>query len=86
MNEQDIEIVCQEIKQLLIEKNMRYGQGNIARFGEKGVVIRSFDKVDRLKTLLFDKVEATTDEAIEDSWRDLAGYAIIGLLFHRGKW
>ena len=86
MDEKEIDTIYWEIKTLLIEKNTRYGKGNIARFGEKGVLMRSFDKVDRLKTLLFDNIEATTDEAVEDSWKDLAGYAIIGLMFHRGKW
>ncbi|MDP6293351.1 MAG: nucleotide modification associated domain-containing protein [Candidatus Woesearchaeota archaeon] len=74
------------IRELLIEKNKRYGEANIRKFGSMGVVIRSSDKVERLRTLLFDKVEASVDESVEDSWKDLAGYAIIGAMLQQEKW
>ena len=82
----EIDEVCKEIRTLLVEKNKRYGGKNIEEFGQEGVVIRINDKIDRLKNIVFNKVKETEDETIEDTWKDLAGYAILGLMLHRGKW
>ena len=73
-----------EIKNLLIEKNKRYGENNIRKFGEQGIVIRASDKVERLRTMLFEKVGDTNDESIDDTWMDLAGYAILALMLRKG--
>jgi hypothetical protein len=86
MNKEEIDKICEEIKNLLIEKNKRYGKTNISEFGEQGVTIRINDKVERLKNIVMNKVEETDDERLEDTYKDLAGYAIIGLMVHRGKW
>lgn len=66
-------------------KQTDYGSGNISAFGEFGVLVRCSDKVNRLKTLLEAK-RAPKNEALEDSWKDLANYGIIGLMCHRGLW
>jgi len=41
---------------LFIQKQLDYGSGNIARFGELGVMVRANDKIERLRTLLLDGV------------------------------
>lgn len=66
-------------------KQKDYGSGNISAFGEFGVLVRCSDKVNRLKTLLESK-RAAKNEPVEDSWKDLANYGIIGLMCHRGIW
>lgn len=70
---------------LFEKKNLAYGTGNISCFGELGVLVRSNDKVERLKTLL-NRDENPSWETREDSWRDLSIHAAIGLLTARGDW
>lgn len=73
--------------QLFDRKQQDYGSGNIAVFGEKGVIVRSSDKIQRLKHMVFDgNGDSTVNEAIVDSWQDLANYGVIGHLCHEGKW
>ena len=81
MNEYDKVIkVC---RQIAIDKNLDYGSDNLTAFGQKGIVIRMYDKMQRLKNLLFDKGEETldvNDEAIEDTLRDLLNYAAFAVM------
>lgn len=87
----DLEIaiaeVFQEYFKLWQKKQASYGKGNIGAFGERGCLIRSYDKIQRLKKALFDGQEETLeDEKLEDTWLDLLGYAAMGLMCHRGAW
>lgn len=70
---------------LLDEKNRDYGPGNISAFGEKGVIVRLNDKVERLKTLVWGD-KHPEHEKVSDTWLDIANYGVIGLLCHRGDW
>jgi len=68
-------------------KQKSYGPYNISVFGERGVVIRSNDKIQRLIRMVWQEVKnPLTDETIEDTWGDLAVYAIIALLWRKGEW
>ena len=71
--------------QVMDSKQRDYGSNNIASFGEYGVLVRTWDKVSRLKNLLQNNSEPK-NESIEDSWLDLANYAIIGVLCRRNLW
>ena len=71
--------------QVMDSKQRDYGSNNIATFGEYGVLVRTWDKVSRLKNLLQNNSEPK-NESIEDSWLDLANYAIIGVLCRRNLW
>lgn len=71
--------------QTLDRKQRDYGSSNIAAFGEYGVMVRVWDKVSRLRNLL-QNVKDPANESVEDTWLDLANYAIIGLLCRRGEW
>lgn len=82
--EKEIVDACNALAKLLIGKRRDYGQGNIARHGELGIIVRADDKLARLQNLL--KAHTVNHESIEDTWQDLAGYGIIGLLFKKGKW
>ena len=74
-----------ESAMLLDSKNRDYGPGNISAFGEAGVVVRLNDKVERLKTLVWQN-RSPQHEKVSDTWLDIANYGIIGLLCHRGEW
>lgn len=86
MNEQELDKILAEIRTTLIEKNKRYGRENIAKFGEKGILVRSSDKVERLIQMIWNSIPDTKDETIDDTWKDLVGYGIIGILWRNGKW
>ena len=70
---------------LLDRKNRDYGPGNISAFGEQGVIVRVNDKVERLKTLVWGG-KHPQHEKVEDTWKDLTNYGVIGLMCHRGDW
>lgn len=70
---------------LLDRKNRDYGTGNISAFGEKGVIVRLNDKVERLKTLVWGD-KHPEHEKVEDTWLDVANYGVIGLMCHRRDW
>ena len=80
--------VCDEIGNLLITKQADYGPGNInnAHGGAiNGLLVRIGDKFERLKNLFSNKT-TPNHESIEDSFKDLANYAIIALMVERGTW
>lgn len=70
---------------LLDRKNRDYGPDNISAFGERGVIVRVNDKVERLKTLVWGD-KHPQHEKVEDTWKDLTNYGVIGLMCHRGDW
>jgi hypothetical protein len=81
-------IIATEIAELVIKKQHDYGHGNINAYGELGIKVRVSDKKERLKNLL-DKIDEELNskplnESLEDSWMDIAGYGIIGLMWTRG--
>lgn len=84
--QQMFSMIFSEATVLMASKQAAYGPGNIADFGELGVLIRANDKVRRLKHLLFENGTATNDESVDDSWRDLLNYAAIAIAVRRGWW
>lgn len=79
-----------------LDKNADYSPANILGTGEIGVAVRLWDKVARLLNLLgFDiqaelqeqrPVREPRNEAIADTYLDLACYGIIGGLVRQRKW
>jgi hypothetical protein len=68
-------------------KQKDYGSQNIAKFGEKGVLVRVTDKIERLKNLLWDRNDAApSNESLADTWDDIHVYAVIGRLCRDNKW
>ncbi|WP_448523095.1 hypothetical protein [Pseudothermotoga sp.] len=61
------------------KKQAGHGTGNIAKFGEVGLLVRLNDKVERLINLVTNS-ERPENEAIDDTLRDIANYAIIWLI------
>ena len=75
-----------ECVSLLDSKQKDYGPGNISRFGVKGLSVRLYDKVERLANLLMDKEETPENESLEDTFKDIANYGLIGLMLLRDQW
>lgn len=71
-----------EIRDLLCQKGTDYGPHNLSRFGELGILIRVSDKIDRLISM-GKSTAAVIDETIEDTWKDIAGYALLALVERR---
>lgn len=77
------EIVCFELLQMFLKKHRDYGKGNILDTGEMGILFRISDKVNRLKNLVGNK-KSPQNETKEETWIDIAVYAVIAVLYHRG--
>lgn len=66
-----------------IRKHKDYGKGNILDTGELGIVFRINDKLRRLQNLA-SKDKAPANESIEETWIDIAVYAVIAVLLRKG--
>ena len=78
--------IAAECVKLLDEKQKDYGPRNISRFGAKGLSVRLYDKVERLANLLLDRGELPKNESLEDTFKDIANYGLIGLMLLRDEW
>ena len=93
MNEPlDIEIhaydLAEELVELLVSKHKDYGPKNISSApggALNGLRVRMHDKLARINNLI-DSGRDPNHESLEESFKDMANYAIIGLLVMRGKW
>lgn len=86
--EEDAQKIYDELLAILVKKQIDYGPYNIwsAPGGAtNGLMVRISDKLERLKNLIYKKVKPN-NESIEDSFIDLANYAIIALMVERGVW
>lgn len=73
---------AEEVVELVVRKSADYGGFNIEVVGERGIALRCLDKTSRLMSLL--EGQPPENEPVEDTWRDLAGYALIALARRRG--
>ena len=71
------------VAEVVIAKQHDYGHDNILVFKEQGLVVRLWDKISRLKNLVWNS-NNPKNESIEDTFTDIAGYAIIGLMLAEG--
>lgn len=86
--EEDVRIVYDELMSILLAKHKDYGAKNIADApggALNGLRVRIHDKIARINNLVDSRREAQY-ESLEDSFKDLANYAIIALLVLRDKW
>jgi hypothetical protein len=86
--EEDAQKIYDELLAILVKKQADYGPFNIWNApggATNGLMVRMSDKLERLKNLIYNSVEPS-NEALEDSFVDLANYAIIALLVERGVW
>ena len=85
MNLKELQNILKEIEILLKRKNEMYGDENIIKIGEEGILVRLEEKLERLKHLSKIKKDPA-EETIEDTWKDIIGYGIIGIMLKRKKW
>ena len=81
-NGRSFESICCELIALHERKNKDYGgafDDTMRMFGPTALAIRLHDKVNRVISLVKNNKAEVQDEAIEDTLRDLASYAIMGL-------
>ena len=83
MAKEAFRIVCENVR-IMDTKQQDYGSGNISAFGEFGVLVRLNDKIERLKNL--NKMPSVKNEAIDDTYLDIANYAVIAMLIRRNLW
>lgn len=86
--ERDVAKVFKELEKLLLSKHRDYGPRNIADApggAINGLRVRMHDKLARINNLV-DSKKSPEHESLEDSFKDMANYAIIGLLVLRDKW
>ena len=77
-----------ELAELLLKKHRDYGPKNISESPGgplNGLRVRMHDKLARINNLI-DNDRTPENESLEDSIKDMANYAIIGLLVLRGQW
>lgn len=74
---------CEELLKTFLQKHKDYGKGNILEIGEMGIAFRLAEKVSRLKNLL-GKSDGPVNESLEDTWTDIAVYAVIAKLYRKG--
>jgi hypothetical protein len=82
-----------ELEKLLLSKHKDYGPKNIAEApggAINGLRVRMHDKLARINNL-YEYMQDTggfqpQHESLEDSFKDMANYAVIGLLVLRGDW
>jgi len=76
------EQICKEMKDMFIKKHKDYGKGNILDMGELGIAFRISEKFNRIKHLL-QQGKKPENESVEESWIDIAVYAVIAVLLKR---
>jgi hypothetical protein len=80
--------LTEELNELLLSKHRDYGPKNISDApggALNGLRVRMHDKLARINNLV-DNDARPEHESLEDSFKDMANYAIIGLLVLRDKW
>lgn len=74
---------CKELADIIIKKQQDYGKNNLLEFGEYGILVRTNDKMSRLKNLR--NAAIVNNESIDDTWKDIAGYSVLALLMRNNK-
>jgi DNA polymerase II small subunit/DNA polymerase delta subunit B len=85
----NLDEILTDLKIVMVQKHQDYGPYNIAHApggAMNGLLVRMHDKMERLQNLFYERNNTPNYEPIEDTLKDLANYAIIGLLVQRGQW
>ena len=78
MNEKSIKNITDNVTQILLKKNQDYG-GASFDLGLNGNMVHLWDKVSRYRSLISKGGQNPNFESLEDTLKDIIGYAIIGL-------
>ena len=71
------------LKATLKKKNADYGNSAVKNGGLVGNYVRMSDKLNRLQNLTAKTKAEQNFESISDTWLDLAGYAVIGVIISK---
>lgn len=77
------ERITKQMLETFLKKHKDYGKGNILDMGELGIAFRISEKFNRIKHLLMSG-KKPSNETVEDSWIDIAVYAVIAVLLKKG--
>lgn len=77
------EQILSEMLLVFINKHKDYGKDNILDTGELGILFRINDKVKRIQNLI-SKQQQPKNETINETWIDIAVYAVIAVLLREG--
>lgn len=84
-NEREINEECNNLKELLQQKNKMYGNSFFKTLNEYGqilICVRIEDKLNRLKQIILKgEKDVKTDERLIDTLMDIAGYAILSKVY-----
>lgn len=86
--ESDLAGIVEDLEILLLTKHKDYGPKNISLSPGgplNGLRVRMWDKLARINNLI-ESGAKPEHESLQDSFKDMANYAIIGLLVLEGKW
>lgn len=78
MNEESIKRITDDITTILLKKNQDYG-GASFDLGLNGNMVHLWDKISRYRSLVEKRNADPNFESVEDTLKDIIGYAIIGL-------
>lgn len=81
MKKNEIDQITSEVAEMLLKKDEDYGSASFD-LGLNGNMVHIYDKAKRYQALIekSNKGQAPNFESIEDTLKDIIGYAIIGLL------
>jgi len=85
MSAPEIKAILDELDTMLGGKGRDYSRDNIYHLGLPGVAMRLTDKIVRLRNLA-QNGQQPDNESLEDTIKDIAGYAVIALLVARDEW
>lgn len=78
MTKDSIKKITDEITDILIRKNQDYG-GASFDLGLNGNMVHLWDKIKRYRNIVENNNSSPNFEALDDTLKDIIGYAIIGL-------
>ncbi len=78
MDKDSIKKITDEVTEILLKKNQDYG-GASFDLGLNGNMVHLWDKVSRYRSLIQNGQNDPNFESIDDTLKDIIGYAIIGL-------
>lgn len=76
--ENKIDKIFKDMKETLLKKHADYGNENLKKYGEKGIIIRLSDKMARLDNV-YKGAKMQTDSH-KDTYMDIIGYAVQALI------
>ena len=81
--EETVDYVLGKMREVMIDRQRKYGPGNITRHGKLGLRVRIGDKLERLD---HSEGKDFADESEGDAWLDIANYGLIGVMVHEQIW